>query len=140
MPNVQFLTASGIATACAVINVELMLAAWRRQWVTALRCTVAPTRGRVLLGRLQHFSAPMRQRPWPLLLEVSQVCKWNLKLSIGSSNYLIPLKRLAHGVCGTKLISYTTCLRTSSMHTSSIGDDQGAIATAANGDTENLMP
>lgn len=93
MPNVQFLTASGIATACAVINVELMLAAWPKQWVTALRCTVAHTaRGRVLLGQLQHFSAPMRQRPWPLLLKVSQVCKWNWKLSIGSSNYLIQLR------------------------------------------------
>jgi hypothetical protein len=38
------------AIACAVINAELMLAAWRKQWDTALRCTVAPTSGRVLLG------------------------------------------------------------------------------------------
>ena len=128
------------AIACAVINVGLMLAAWRKQWVTALRCTVAPTHGRVLLGQLQHFSEPMRQWHWPLLLEVSQVCKWNWKLSIGSSNYLISLKRLARGVCGTKLMRYMACLRTSSMHTSSIGADQGAIVTAANGDTEYLMP
>jgi hypothetical protein len=82
----------------------------------------------------------MRQRPWPLLLEVSQVYKWNWKLSISSSNYLILLKSLARGVCGTNLMSYTARLRTSSMHTSSIGADQGAIVTAANGDTEYLMP
>ena len=82
----------------------------------------------------------MRQWPWHLMLEASQVCKWNWKLSIGSSNYLIQLKRLARGVNAKKLVRCTACLRTFSMLTSSIGDDEGAIVTAANGETEYLMP